>query len=109
MVEGDYEKHLGVDDLHAANAAGQAAADACGDDGGTCNLDAPMIRTRWKKHALAALQIAGGAGYEHGGRIVVSMPCLHSGQARRREKAAEAMARELAKRGYAASLYRQMD
>ena len=100
------------DDLRIALSAGLQAAEMVADTG-TCNLDAAsLFLPRWD-HKLVE-QAAKEAGTHcftwrifGGKRYVFSTPNV--GMAYKNEIAAEAMTAELAKRGYDAFCYQQMD
>ena len=100
------------DDLRAALEAASAAAAAV-DDGGTCNLDAAALRLpRWNESLVKRAAEEAGAGCwkwtSYGGPRFVFSPRV-PGQARKRERAAEAMTAALRSLGYDAFNYCQMD
>ena len=100
------------DDLKAALAAAKEAADSV-DDGGTCNLDAAsLLLPQWNERLVEqAAKEAGTSAFSwriFGGKRYVFLPHV-SGQARKRERAAEAMTASLAAAGYNAFCYQQAD
>ena len=100
------------DDLKAALAAANEAAEKV-DDGGTCNFDAAsLFLPRWKEslveQAAKEAETSVFSWYIFGGKRFVFNPHV-SGQARKRERAAEAMTESLAAAGYDAFCYQQAD
>lgn len=99
------------DDLRAAaETARQAAAQV--HDGGTCNLDAPSIYLpRWKASLVEEAARQAGCGcfrWHCAGSWVFPLRNI-SGQAYRRETAAEAATAYLSAQGYDALTYCQID
>jgi hypothetical protein len=103
-----------VSDLADAHATGLAAVREM-EDGGTCNLDAPVLAITGKpalRLAAAAIRICGGSSFTwKWGRttmgLVVSMGA--PGQASVRTRYAEVFQKALAARGWPTSMYYQMD
>ena len=100
------------DDLCAALSAGEQAA-ANVEDSGTCNMDACAVYLpRWRASLVeqAAKEAGTGCGdwTLFGRKQYVFFPRV-SGQAYRREVAAEAMTAEMKRRGYDAFNYQAMD
>lgn len=100
------------DDLVAALAVASSAAEAV-EDTGTCNLDAAsLLLPRWsEKLVQQAAKEAGTSALSwsaFGGKRFVFIPNV-SGQAYKREVAAEAMTKALSELGYNAFCYQQMD
>lgn len=100
------------DDIRAALEATEWAEQT--EDGGTCNLDAPVLSLpRWNESLVKrAAAEAGGFAYKwRMGRMTMGwiISPRSSGQANRRSRKAEAMREELEKRGYDAFMYYAMD
>ena len=108
-LKGKYAK-LRDDLIVALNAAKEADT---GDDGGTCNHDAPSIKLpRWiESKVIQAAEEAGTSCFKwelYGGARYVFNP-KSSGQANRRCRASEAMEKALQEAGYECVMYCQMD
>lgn len=98
----------------SAKAAVKAAkAVAGGEDGGTCNFDAPMIpATKWNQKLIEL------SAKEAGIRVFDTRICRHKyyifsipfcGQGNARTRQAEAMAQTMKAAGYDASVFYQID
>lgn len=101
------------DDLKAAAEAGKAAA-ALVEDSGTCNFDsAALALPRWQeKKVMQAAQEAGVSCWVwnfYGNKRFVFNAGRKVGQALKNEICSETMTKELARMGYAATNYCQMD
>ncbi len=83
---------------------------APGDDGGTCNFDAPEVcipRGRLKKVEALAEAVGLGAFKSDNGYFVFSVPVGGQGYVRTRQ--AEVMSKVLKEHGFTASVYYQAD
>ena len=98
------------DDLKAALAYG---LEHTGDDGGTCNFDAPaLFLTDWKKKLVEAAARTAGVGcfeWEFLNSKAYVFSVRGAGQGYTRTKAAEAMSHYLKEQGYETMVYYQMD
>lgn len=100
-----------AESLKAAVEAAKAVAG--GEDGGTCNFDAPMIpATKWNQKLIEL------SAKEAGIRVFDTRICRHKyyifsipfgGQGNARTRQAEAMAQVMKAAGYDASVYYQID
>ena len=100
------------DDLIAAYNETEHLEDT--EDGGTCNFDSPVLHLdRWSKEKVKqAAREAGGSAWQWtwGSRVMgwVVSP-RSSGQANRRTRRAEAIAKAMEAKGYSVGMYYQMD
>ena len=101
------------DDLKAALAAGRAVEDDDPEDGGACNFDAAsLLLPRWKEALVEQAAEEAGTGCFtwslFGKKRFVFRPNTN-GQANARSRNAEAMTDALARMGYQAFCYQQLD
>lgn len=96
-------------DLKAAVEAAQAAAAAI-DDGGTCNMDSPMVwLPRWNAAKIKeAARAAGSGAYKHRGSWWIFRTGVYA-QGDPRTIAAKAASSLMEARGYKATVYYMMD
>lgn len=99
--------------LKAARNAGEQAAEAQGDDWGTCNMDAPAVfLPRWNRQQVEAAAEAAGVGCfkwnSMGGGCYV-FPLRFGYQGNANTAAAEAARDSLKAAGYDALIYYQID
>lgn len=109
-LKGKYAKLR--DDLKAALAVAEQSAENV-EDSGTCNMDACAVYLpRWRASLVEQAAQKAGTGCGDwtlfGKKLYVFFPRV-SGQAYRREVAAEAMTAEMKRRGYDAFNYQAMD
>ena len=97
----------------AAMQAGQTAADSKPDDGGTCNMDAVILRIpRINEQKVVEAMAAAGVHtrkdtWWHGPGYMINP--TSGGQGDRNTRAAEAIAKSLKEAGYDAMMHYQMD
>lgn len=99
--------------LKAARDTGEQAAEALGDDWGTCNMDAPAVcLPRWNRKQVEAAAEAAGVGcfkwHSMGGGCYV-FPLRFGYQGNANTAAAEAARDSLKAAGYDALVYYQID
>lgn len=98
-------------DIAAARVSARAAAQ--GEDGGTCNMDSPMLFFGGMPRVALRRQIEAVVGSGTWGKLLGCPGFIFSpgcgGQGNSRNRAAEAIAKELRARGWDCGVYYVMD